>query len=1638
MKALRSLNRLLVSLPLAVFVSFEQALAQSVVPAADGTGTVVNESGKRIDISGGKTSVDGTNLFHSFRRFGLSPGQDANFLANPTTQNILGRVTGGDASVINGLIQVVGGHSNLFLMNPAGIIFGPNAQLNVPAAFTATTANAIGFGNGWFNAFGPNNYAALGGTPNAFAFTMSQSGAIVNAGELAVSQEQSLVLLGGTVVSTGKLSAPEGQLLVAAIPGKSVLRLSQAGHLLSLEVPQPTDWKLPVLSLPQLLTGGGGSNATGVKVNSDRTVQLTGSGISVEAGDVVAQEVQAQTATLAASHNLTLAPVASVDTSHGVSLQTTGDLKLVAGDTVRIRDSVTQPFSATSGGELYIQGDRGIDILTLNHPEIPFSFQSDGNLSLVSDGVISGDAHFAAGGSFSILNTAGQAGKFVSIHDPIISSYGDVTLGDYTGPALKVEARGSITAGDITITSADTSLSGNDSDIAILKGSPSLILRSGVSSLQNPVSEFSVTAGGTTFQTAAGYTVTNLGTLSGGSSSSANRLNNAGQVVGTSDSSSGNRAVVYSGSTVTDLGTLPGNNSSNAFAVNKFGQAVGTSGSSGNNRAFLYSGGTMTNLGTLPGDSSSTGYAINDSGQVVGYSVDSRGKNRGFVDSGGAMTNLGTLPGGSASYATGINNAGQVVGTSGSSNGSYAVIYSGGTVKNLGALPGDNYSYTGDINNAGSVVATSNNGSRNRAVLFSGGTAKDLGTLPGYSDSYGTGINSSESVVGKLDNNGANAHAFRYSNGTMQDLNNLIPSGLGWTLQDARDINDSGQIAGNGSLNGQTHAFLLTPSATPTAGITVGNISTAGGPVILQGPAIALTGSSIASNGGYISLAGPVVLNSDVSANSGGGNISFFNGIDGRQQLTLNAGSGHVLINGAVGSSKPLSGLAVNSADSVTTNSINVNGTNGGEIRLTSSGDITTTGIFSSMGSDGTGGNITLEAAGNITTNSILSNAFNGSGGNISLVSGGTINTSDSPLTSSATSNGGNITLKASSDIQVDAIDTQGETSGTGGTADLTTGRFFRATGTFKDLNGTTSSISTGGVAGGGRILIHHGGKGVIPFVVGNSETNGTAGAITTGNALPEQTISPTASFLNTYTQDGIAIASVPAASSTGSNPPPPFGSQRQPTSNPQQAEAFLIGDLLGAKTAVNFDPQNGYSFVWQTPHQGILNLNNVVSIQYPPSSAEFNLQNSLAQGNLDEAVLRLEDRFDRQFEEYFGDIARQKVTALGIRQILKTAATQTGTHPVIIYALAEPDALELVLVVPEGPPIHKRVPAANRKVLLQTLKEFQLKVTDPRQRQTTAYLPSAQKLYRWLIAPIEPDLKALGVDTLIFSNDAGLRLIPLAALHDGKQFLVEKYSIGSIPSVSLTNTNYQALKNSRVLAMGAAKFVNQPPLPAVPVELSAIVGQGHAATKRESCAPANCFLPSVGLWPGKSFLNEAFTLNNLKLQRQQVPFEIIHLATHTVFEPGDKSNSYIQLWDTKLQMDRLRQMGWNHPQVQLLVLSACKTAVGDPSVELGFAGLAVQAGVKSALASLWSVSDEGTLGLMTEFYQQLHSAPIKAKALRQAQMAMLRGQVRLEDGQLHTPKGDIPLPPELANLGTESFSHPYYWAGFTVIGGPW
>jgi len=346
------------------------ANAQPIAPAPDGTNTVVTPNGNRYDISGGSLSGDRANLFHSFTQFGLSEGQTANFLTNPNIQNILGRITGGNPSLINGLIKVTGGNSNLFLMNPAGMIFGPNASLNVPGSFNASAATGISFGNNqWFSAIGNNNWATLIGTPNSFAFTNLQGGSIVNAGNLTVAPGQSLTLIGGTVVNTGQLTAPSGNILISAVPGNNLVRISQAGNLLSLDV-QPTatqsslpnNWTQPMLSLPQLLTGKGLAQATGLVVNPNGEVVLTGN---------VAVPVVPGTAIASGSLN--------------VSGNTGGTVNIL-GDRVGVIGGNINASGINGGGTVLVGGDyQGVGIVP-NAARTFVSSDSTINADAVSNG----------------------------------------------------------------------------------------------------------------------------------------------------------------------------------------------------------------------------------------------------------------------------------------------------------------------------------------------------------------------------------------------------------------------------------------------------------------------------------------------------------------------------------------------------------------------------------------------------------------------------------------------------------------------------------------------------------------------------------------------------------------------------------------------------------------------------------------------------------------------------------------------------------------------------------------------------------------------------------------------------------------------------------------------------------------------------------------------------------------------------------------------------------------------------------------------------------------------------------------------------------------------------------------------------
>ena len=773
---------------------------------------------------------------------------------------------------------------------------------------------------------------------------------------------------------------------------------------------------------------------------------------------------------------------------------------------------------------------------------------------------------------------------------------------------------------------------------------------------------------------------------------------------------------------------------------------------------------------------------------------------------------------------------------------------------------------------------------------------------------------------------------------------------------------------GNGSIN--TTGYTLTaPGITLTA---ADNIST-GVINLLPTPNSGVNNSLRINTPGTVNLEGTITTNgTDFLL----GNVTAPNQVNLNASVFTSGGKinfnsiGTIAFSGNLSTTNPGNFTPAGSGNlSPTDNAIDPNGT------TTDASTIT----LDSSNINGNGGDITLRSQ----TGAINIGNLNSSG----AINGGKINIfanteiSAFQINSSGTFGaGGNVNLDPSGKIQVSWIKAEG--GNTGGTVDITTNSFFQAIDTFTAANGLEASISTVGGSKGGSIRIHHGGNGETPFDVGQTNANSTAGAITSGDF----TISPTESFLFTHTEGNIAIISV--------DPPP----ANQPVDPP-------------------VDPP----------------------IIYPVESNELPDIRELPPIQVDTAVEELEENITEPFEEHLGIGDTPIVTLQQAQSTLNQVEQSTGVKPALIYAFFVPstvaapntaedklpeqsspqstsadDELELILVTSTGKPIRRRV-GITRQQVISIAQEFRLKVTDV--DDSLGYLPPAQQLYQWLVAPLKDDLQAQQIQNLVFILDEGLRSIPIAALHDGSGFIIEQYSVGLMPSLSLTDTSPVNIKNVEVLAMGADHFTDRNPLPAVPVELNAIAG---------------------ALWPGESFLNQEFTKDHLKQIRTNKPFGIIHLATHSDFLPGKPGNSYIQLWDSKLGLDSLRELGWSNPPVELVVLSACRTALGDEEAELGFAGLGVLAGAKSALASLWYVSDAGTLGLMTSFYEQLHTAPIKTQALRHAQLAMLNKEIRMEEDKLVSSSGSWLLPPQLQELGELQLAHPFYWSAFTIIGNPW
>ncbi|MEQ9235821.1 CHAT domain-containing protein [Coleofasciculus sp. E2-BRE-01] len=1725
---------------------YPPTLAQPIIPANDNTGTVVNPTGDRFDITGGTLSPDNTNLFHSFQQFGLDSEQIANFLSSPNIQNILSRVTGNNPSIINGLIQVTGSNANLVLINPSGIIFGSNARLNVPADFTATTATGIGFSqNHWFNAFGDNNYSNLIGTPNQFAFDYSNSGSIINAGNLAVTSPHNLTLLAGQVINTGQLSAPGGTITVAAIPDSNLVQIGQSGNLLSLELEPPRDGQgniLPVtpLDLAELLTGTPPELDTQLTVSADNTVQLANSGITLpnQPGTTIISGSLDVANFLPISVNQSIniigENVGLVDADINASGNNNGGIVRIGGDyqgqgsipnaenTFISSDSIIQAdsFLNGDGGRVIAWADNNT---TFNGTILARGGNDSGNGGFVE---VSGKNNLVFRGDVDVMAANGQAGNVLL--DPV-----NITIVDQDDPAANDSE-----LNDNTILFSDETTDNFTLSKAKLESlSGNLILEA-----TNNITIEDIASDSLNFQTGYGQTITFKADADG--NGVGNFLMNSGDEITTEGgeitiagvnvdvgniNTRGVIASLFSHggdiTIVTDEGNI------NTGSLISWGS--GTVGDSGNITLTANSGNIHTGL--IAAQSLATfGNAGNINLTANNGNIEVFGEINNSIDRGvGNAGNISLTANGGDIKITGSEQNTSISSVSIVGNGGEITVQATGNIEILGTIA----SLSG-LSNTGNVTLTSDQGNISSGSLgsavFSGTSGKVTINAPNGSINTGnitslsfngTGNDirltaQNDLITGDLISSGkigSGTINLTVTNGSINALNSDL-SEL-FNLVDLVPINDYPELAD-----------LLKPiTQLPTHVLDSSSSSGSGGAILLNAPnGDIITGGKTINSHGFMN-AGDITLTSGGIIDTTGGIISAPGGIKGGDITLLAPGN---IDTGTI--TVFLSGFSGDSGDiSITSTEANIN---------TSSGALIT------ASGEGLGGNITLDAANRITVGKMNALSFVEMGGTIDLSAdsnikiGGDIQTNQNNITlnapvtladnvalttsdsggiifndivngsynltlnseqgqvkfsdrvgnltplnnlqvqgtitttnpsgidittlnsietqditspggirltshqrsiatqrlnTSAFNNGGNITLKSPGNITVSQIDSQSLGNGNGGVVDITTGQFFQATDIFLDQNGIRASISTAGVADGGSIFIRHGGEGITPFIVGNADINGTQGAMTRGNENPENQILPTQSYLHTHKQDSdrIQIISV----SPASPPPPdpnPLPAEPNPTpqltpaspspsipnseltpetpspTNPLESLAFLVGDTLNVNPQIYQDSETeNYTFTWKIPNQQILSL-NVPYVQDSPRQLAINPS--------DDIVTLIDQSLEAQFEDYLGeDITQKQVTTASLQNRLKTIETQTGKRAVVIYALSHPDGLQLVLVPPEGSPIPKQVPQANHQTLRREMNKFYHTLND---YTNDRYLSSSQQLYQWLIEPLATELDALNIDTLIFSMDAGLRTLPLAALHDGQQFLIEAYSLGLIPSVSLTDTRYQSLKNATILAMGASEFPDSTlsPLPAVPIELSTILAE---------------------FGQGKLLLNDQFTLDNLKTQRQETSFDIVHLSTHASF-PRDRNYSpYIQLWQQRVGLNELRQVQWYAPPtVELLTLSACETAVGNDQAEMGFAGLAVQAGVKSALASLWKVDDLGTLAVMTEFYQQLNSenVSIKAEALRQAQLALLRSQVRIESSQLVGTSRNINVTKTLVNNSEINLSHPYYWAGFTLIGSPW
>lgn len=344
---------------------------------------------------------------------------------------------------------------------------------------------------------------------------------------------------------------------------------------------------------------------------------------------------------------------------------------------------------------------------------------------------------------------------------------------------------------------------------------------------------------------------------------------------------------------------------------------------------------------------------------------------------------------------------------------------------------------------------------------------------------------------------------------------------------------------------------------------------------------------------------------------------------------------------------------------------------------------------------------------------------------------------------------------------------------------------------------------------------------------------------------------------------------------------------------------------------------------------------------------------------------------------------------------------------------------LDLTLIAPQGDLVGKRV-SISRTEFSTLLRSLYTDIAKQAPLDVSSTASPPRRLYDLLIRPLLPDLQAAGVTTLLISADAGLQGVPFAALHDGKRFFGETFAFSLTPSIALTPLDVPSAAPSRELALGSSTFTGLAPLPLVPQEI------------KEAATTAS-----------QTYLNGAFTPEVLLSKVADPAIDRVHVATHAEFLPGGPQKAKIYSGQGAVSMSAFAGMRQRREGqlLDLFILSACRTALGDQDSELGFAGLALQAGARSAVGTLWYVDDVATTAFFVLFYRYLKDGLPKAEAIQAARTAFAEGKVRADGNRVLGPDGRVvlqDLTPDQRARAARGMSHPYFWAGIQLMGTPW